>query len=46
MTYDLFFSNAREVYGSGTAFMPVSVMVVGIFLVWFSSYALKKQWLQ
>lgn len=46
MTYDLFFSKAKEVYGSGTEFMPVSVIVVGLFLVWFSSYALKKQWLK
>ena len=45
MSYDLFFSKAKEVYGAGTEYMPISIIVVGVFLVWFSSYAVKKHWL-
>jgi hypothetical protein len=46
MTHNLFFTNAREVYGPGTEVMPVLVVVFGIFLVWFSSYGIKKNWLR
>ncbi len=45
MTQNLFFSNAREVYGPGTEIMPILVIVIGVFLVWFSSYAIRKNWL-
>lgn len=45
MTHNLFFTNAREVYGPGTEIMPILVVVFGVFLVWFSSFGIKKGWL-
>jgi hypothetical protein len=46
MTFDLFFTKAREVYGPGTEIMPILIMVIGVFLVWFSGFAIKKNWLK
>ena len=46
MTHNLFFTNAREVYGPGTEVMPIMVIVFGVFLVWFSSFGIKKGWLK
>ena len=46
MGYSLFYTNAREVYGPGTEVMPVMVIIIGAFLVWFSVFAIKKSWLK
>lgn len=46
MTHNLFFTNAREVYGPGTEVMPVLVIVIGVFLVWFAILGIKKGWLK
>lgn len=46
MTHNLFFTNAREVYGPGTEVMPVLIIVFGVFLVWFSAFGIKKGWLK
>ena len=46
MIHNVFFTNAIEVYGAVEAVtMPALVVVVGLFLVWFSMFAIKKQWL-
>lgn len=47
MTHNLFFTKSVEVYGVGqAAAMPIMVVVFGLFLVWFSSYGIKKNWLK
>jgi hypothetical protein len=46
MTHNVFFTTSIEVYGTIQAVtMPVLVVVIGIFLVWFSIYGIKKHWL-
>jgi hypothetical protein len=45
MIHNLFFTKVREVYGAGTEVMPILVILIGAFLVWFSSYGIKKNWL-
>jgi len=46
MIHTLFFTKAKEVYGPGTEVMPILVIVFGVFLLWFSSLAIKKGWLK
>ncbi len=46
MAHNLFFTKAREVYGPGTEIMPVLIIVFGVFLVWFSAFGIKKNWLK
>ena len=47
MIHNVFFTTAIDVYGTAQAVtMPILVMVLGVFLVWFSSFALKKNWLK
>jgi len=46
MIHSLFFTNAQEVYGPGTEVMPSLIVLIGIFLVWFSTFAIKKNWLK
>lgn len=46
MIQNLFFTNAREVYGPGTEVMPILIIVFGGFLVWFSTLAINKGWLK
>lgn len=36
MTYNLLMSKAIEVYGPGGMIMPIMVIVIGAFLVWYS----------
>lgn len=45
MSYGIFFTNTSEVYGSGAMIMPVMIIAGGVFLVWFSGFAIKKNWL-
>lgn len=46
MIHNVFFTTAIEVYGPVEAVtMPALVVVFGLFLVWFSMFAIKKQWL-
>ena len=37
MAYNIFLSDAREVYGNQALVMPILVIAVGVFLVWFSN---------
>lgn len=45
MVYNFFMSNAAEAYGPGGMIMPIMVLVIGFFLVWFSKNATAKGWL-
>lgn len=45
MTYNLFMSRAMDVYGPGGAIMPIMVLGIGIYLIWFSKKAAEKGWL-
>ena len=43
--YHLLMSEAIELYGTEAAVMPIVVVVIGIFLVWFSKKGTAKGWL-
>ena len=45
MWYSLFRTSSVDVYGNTAYYMPVLVIVVAIFLVWFSGFGIKKTWL-
>jgi hypothetical protein len=46
MSYNIFFTSSIEVYGLvETLIMPIIVIVYGVFLVWFSKFAITKNWL-
>ncbi len=45
MTYNIILSDASEVYGPGGIIMPIMVILIGFFLVWYSKDATKKGWL-
>ena len=45
MTYNLFMSQAMEVYGPGSAILPLMVIIIGIYLVWFSKKSIAKGWI-
>lgn len=44
MYHSLFIANSIEVYGPGGAVMPISVVVIGAYLVWYSMDTRKKGW--
>ena len=47
MAHNVFFTTSIEVYGMVQAVtMPILVVVFGVFLVWFSGFAIKKNWLR
>ena len=47
MVHNVFFTKSMDVYGPGqAATMPVMVLVLGFVLIWFSGFAIKKNWLQ
>jgi len=43
--YHLFMSKAIELYGAEAVVMPIVVIVIGIFLIWFSKKGITKEWL-
>ena len=46
MIHNVFFTKSIEVYGPGqAASMPIMVILFAVFLIWFSNYAIKKNWL-
>lgn len=45
MLYSLFMTKSLEVYGAVSIIMPVIVISIGIFLIWYSKYAHAKGWL-
>jgi len=47
MIHNVFFTSSIEVYGTVRAVtMPALVIVIGVFLVWFSMLGVKKHWLK
>ena len=47
MIHNVFFTKSMDVYGPGqAATMPIMVLVFGFFLIWFSNYAINKNWLK
>ena len=47
MIHNVFFTKSIDVYGTGQAVtMPIMVVVFGVFLVWFSNFSIKKDWLR
>ncbi len=45
MIHQLFISKSIEVYGPGGAVMPVMIIVIGAFLIWYARKATAKGWL-
>lgn len=45
MVYNLMMSKAIEVYGPGGAIMPIMVIIIGAFLIWYSKKATANGWL-
>ena len=47
MIHNVFFTKSMAVYGPAqAATMPIMVVVLGLFLVWFSNFAIKQNWLK
>lgn len=45
MFHSFFIANSMEVYGPGSVVMPIMVVLIAIFLVWFSRWSTTKGWL-
>jgi len=45
MFYNLFLSNMLEVYGVTGVILPLMVIPIGIFLVWFARFSKSKGWI-
>ena len=47
MIHNVFFTKSIEVYGVAQAVtVPILVVVIGAFLIWFSNFCIKKNWLK
>jgi hypothetical protein len=47
MIHNVFFTKSMDVYGPAQATaMPVLIVVFGLFLIWFSNYSIKKDWIK
>jgi hypothetical protein len=45
MLYTIFMTKSMEVYGPAALIMPVLVIAIGAFLVWYSKSAIAKGWI-
>jgi len=45
MIYNLFISNAMDVYGPGSVIMPIMIIIISLFLVRYSKTSTKKGWI-
>ena len=45
MIYNFFIAETMDVYGPGSIYMPIMVLVIGAFLVWFSKSSKQKGWI-
>jgi uncharacterized membrane protein len=45
MYHSFFIANSIEVYGPGRMIMPAMILVIAIFLVWYSKGAKEKGWI-
>jgi hypothetical protein len=46
MSHSFFMSQSFDVYGPGAAIMPVIIILIAGFLVWFSLWAKERAWLR
>ncbi|PIB35806.1 hypothetical protein BFP72_10575 [Reichenbachiella sp. 5M10] len=46
MYHSLFIAGSMEVYGPGAVVMPILVILVAVFLVWFAGVVDKKGWMK
>lgn len=46
MIHSFFMSNSIEVFGPGGMVMPVMILIIGAYLIWFSRQATAKGWLK
>ncbi len=47
MIHNVFYTESIEVYGTLQAVtMPILVVIIGAFLIWFSKYSITKNWLK
>lgn len=44
-TYNLFMSKASEVYGPGGMIMPIMILIIGVFLIWYAKKSNTNNWL-
>ena len=44
MLYSILFTKSLEVYGPAALVMPILVIVIAIYLLWYSKNAIKKGW--
>ena len=44
MAYNFLIANTVDVYGPGAAIMPAMVLLIAIFLVWFTAQSIAKGW--
>ncbi len=45
MSYNFFMSNTLDVYGPGSIVMPIMIIVIAFYLVWYSKSVTTKEWL-
>lgn len=45
MIHSFFISNSFEVFGPGSAIMPIMVLLIAILLIWLAQSATKKSWI-
>ena len=45
MVYNLFISKAMEVYGPGGAIMPIMILIIAVFLIWYTNKSIYKNWI-
>lgn len=46
MTHNVFFTNSIKVYGLAQSItMPILVVLIAVFLIWFSNFSISKKWL-
>jgi len=45
MIYNVFIVKALQVYGPGAIIMPIMIIGAGMFLYWYSKYAIAKDWI-
>ena len=46
MYFNFFVIDSLAIYGPGGLFMPVLIVLFGIFLIWWSDHSIKKGWLK
>jgi hypothetical protein len=46
MVYTIFISNLLAVRGAGSAVLPVTILLVGLLLIWFANRSANKGWLK